>query len=108
MLFCPQQIIGLKRLQKSQNDLQTPIMTALKFSNAAKCVLRINLIILNIFIKFLDLSEVPICEVSISCDNLLCDGHGRPPNPVVLVHVYLPTENVWIKYAKTEVIEVCL
>ncbi|KAK6627289.1 hypothetical protein RUM44_009766 [Polyplax serrata] len=55
----------------------------------------------------LDPSEVPICEVSISCDNLLCDGHGRPPNPVVLVHVFLPIENVWIKYAKTEVITRC-
>ncbi|KAL0280261.1 UNVERIFIED_CONTAM: hypothetical protein PYX00_001605 [Menopon gallinae] len=52
----------------------------------------------------IDPSEVPICEVSISCDNLLCDGHGRPPNPVVVVHVFLPAENVWIKYAKTEVI----
>lgn len=57
-------------------------------------------------VSFSDPSEVPICEVSISCDNLLCDGHGRPPNPVVLVHVFLPNENVWIKYAKTEVITV--
>ncbi|KAL1130605.1 hypothetical protein AAG570_011850, partial [Ranatra chinensis] len=33
-----------------------------------------------------DPNELPICEVSLSCDNLLCDGHGRPPNPVIIVH----------------------
>ncbi|PSN35360.1 hypothetical protein C0J52_11509 [Blattella germanica] len=53
----------------------------------------------------LDPSELPLCEISLACDNLLCDGHGRPPNPVLVVHVYIPSENVWIKYAKTEVVE---
>ncbi|XP_054276724.1 inositol polyphosphate-4-phosphatase type I A-like [Macrosteles quadrilineatus] len=53
----------------------------------------------------LDPCELPLCEVSLSCDNLLCDGHGRPPNPVLLVHVYIPEERVLLKYAKTEVIE---
>lgn len=53
-----------------------------------------------------DPCELPLCEVSLSCDNLLCDGHGRPPNPVLLVNVYLPEDRVLLKYAKTEVIEV--
>ncbi|XP_021932968.1 type I inositol 3,4-bisphosphate 4-phosphatase isoform X2 [Zootermopsis nevadensis] len=52
-----------------------------------------------------DPSELPLCEISLACDNLLCDGHGRPPNPVLVVHVYIPTDAVWVKYAKTEVIE---
>ncbi|XP_069701186.1 inositol polyphosphate-4-phosphatase type I A isoform X3 [Periplaneta americana] len=53
----------------------------------------------------LDPSELPLCEISLACDNLLCDGHGRPPNPVLVVHVYIPADAVWIKYAKTEVVE---
>jgi hypothetical protein len=53
-----------------------------------------------------DPSELPLCEISLACDNLLCDGHGRPPNPVLIIHVYIPTDVVWIKYAKTEVVEV--
>lgn len=53
----------------------------------------------------LDPCELPICEISLSCDNLLCDGNGRPPNPVLLIHVFIPEEGVLIKYAKTEVIE---
>lgn len=53
-----------------------------------------------------DPSELPLCEISLACDNLLCDGHGRPPNPVLVVHVYIATDAVWIKYARTEVVEV--
>jgi inositol polyphosphate-4-phosphatase len=53
-----------------------------------------------------DPSELPLCEISLACDNLLCDGHGRPPNPVLIVHVYMAAEAVWIKYARTEVVEV--
>ncbi|KAJ9586081.1 hypothetical protein L9F63_020278, partial [Diploptera punctata] len=52
-----------------------------------------------------DPSELPLCEISLACDNLLCDGHGRPPNPVLVVHVYIPSDGVWIKYSKTEVVE---
>lgn len=53
-----------------------------------------------------DPCELPLCEISLSCDNLLCDGNGRPPNPVLLIHVFIPEEGVLIKYAKTEVMEV--
>lgn len=53
----------------------------------------------------LDINEVPLCETAISCDNLLCDGHGRPPNPSVVVQVSVPNRIGWIKYGKTEVIE---
>lgn len=49
---------------------------------------------------------MPICESAISCDNLLCDGHGRPPNPSVVVQVTAQNRIGWIKYGRTEVIEV--
>lgn len=49
---------------------------------------------------------MPICEVVISCDNLLCDGHGRPPNPTVIVQISEPNRLSWIRYGRTEVIEV--
>lgn len=54
----------------------------------------------------LDISEIPICESAISCDNLLCDGHGRPPNPSVVVQISEPSRTAWIRYGRTEVIEV--
>ncbi|XP_063239425.1 inositol polyphosphate-4-phosphatase type I A isoform X2 [Bacillus rossius redtenbacheri] len=53
----------------------------------------------------LDPSEVPLCEVTLSCDNLLCDGNGRPPNPVLIVHVCLQPDGVWAEYARTEVVQ---
>lgn len=57
--------------------------------------------------KFLlDITEIPICESAISCDNLLCDGNGRPPNPSVVVQVTAHNRAGWIKYGRTEVIEV--
>uniref|UniRef100_A0A2M3Z0D9 phosphatidylinositol-3,4-bisphosphate 4-phosphatase n=1 Tax=Anopheles braziliensis TaxID=58242 RepID=A0A2M3Z0D9_9DIPT len=57
--------------------------------------------------KEIDLNEVPICESVISCDNLLCDGNGKPPNPSVVVQVTSSNRSVsgWIKYGRTEVIE---
>ncbi|XP_035786576.1 inositol polyphosphate-4-phosphatase type I A-like isoform X1 [Anopheles albimanus] len=57
--------------------------------------------------KEIDLNEVPICESVISCDNLLCDGNGKPPNPSVVVQVTSSSRSVsgWIKYGRTEVIE---
>ena len=59
------------------------------------------------FTPFPDLNEVPICESAISCDNLLCDGNGKPPNPSVVVQVTSPSRTVgWIKYGRTEVVEV--
>lgn len=53
-----------------------------------------------------DIAEVPVCEAVISCDNLLCDGHGRPPNPTVIVQISEPNRLSWIRYGRTEVIEV--
>lgn len=55
-----------------------------------------------------DMSELPLCEVSLACDNLLCDAHGRQPNPTLVVHVYMPTARLWVQYARTEIIEVSL
>lgn len=56
----------------------------------------------------IDIGEIPICESAISCDNLLCDGHGRAPNPIVVVQVVAQNRNGWIKYSRTEVIEVSI
>ncbi|XP_026671555.1 type II inositol 3,4-bisphosphate 4-phosphatase isoform X3 [Ceratina calcarata] len=52
-----------------------------------------------------DPAEIPMCEISLACDNLLCDGHGRPPNPVLEVDVQAKNSKTWIKYARTEVVE---
>ncbi|XP_061943170.1 inositol polyphosphate-4-phosphatase type I A isoform X4 [Apis cerana] len=52
-----------------------------------------------------DPAEIPICEISLACDNLLCDGHGRPPNPVLEIDVQVKNSKTWIKYARTEVVE---
>ncbi|XP_024083803.1 type I inositol 3,4-bisphosphate 4-phosphatase isoform X2 [Cimex lectularius] len=53
----------------------------------------------------IDPAELPICEVSLSCDNLLCDGHGRPPSSLVTAHVFVPSAAVWLKYSNTEIIQ---
>lgn len=55
---------------------------------------------------FSDPAEVPMCEISLACDNLLCDGHGRPPTPVLEIDVQSKSSKTWIKYARTEVVEV--
>ncbi|XP_076248233.1 inositol polyphosphate-4-phosphatase type I A isoform X2 [Calliopsis andreniformis] len=52
-----------------------------------------------------DPAEIPMCEISLACDNLLCDGHGRPPNPVLEIDVQPKGSKTWIKYARTEVVE---
>ena len=49
--------------------------------------------------------EVPLVELSISCDNLLCDGHGRPPSPQTALE-YLDTRDlVWQRIGQTESVE---
>ncbi|KAK4877541.1 hypothetical protein RN001_010047 [Aquatica leii] len=53
----------------------------------------------------LDISELPLCEISLACDNLLCDGHGRPPNPTLVVDIYMSLAKVWVQYGRTEIIE---
>lgn len=52
-----------------------------------------------------DFAEVPICESVISCDNLICDAYGKPPNASIVVQV-TSSNGGWIKYGRTEVIEV--
>ncbi|XP_014208606.1 type I inositol 3,4-bisphosphate 4-phosphatase isoform X3 [Copidosoma floridanum] len=52
-----------------------------------------------------DPAEIPMCEISLACDNLLCDGHGRPPNPVLEVDVQTCHTKTWVKYGRTEVVE---
>lgn len=52
-----------------------------------------------------DINEIPICEASISCDNLLCDSNGKPPSPAIVLHVRNSHQDGWIKYGRTEIIE---
>ncbi|XP_025832000.1 type I inositol 3,4-bisphosphate 4-phosphatase isoform X2 [Agrilus planipennis] len=53
----------------------------------------------------LDVSEIPLCEISLACDNLLCDGHGRPPNPTLVIDVYMAANKCWVQYSRSEVVE---
>lgn len=55
----------------------------------------------------IDISEVPICETVISCDNLTCDAYGRPPNPSVVCELQIAGYPNWIRYCRTETIERC-
>jgi hypothetical protein len=59
----------------------------------------------NLF-RFKDFTEIPVCESAISCDNLVCDAHGKPPNPSIVVQVRMSQNGGWIKYGRTEVVEV--
>lgn len=52
------------------------------------------------------MSETPLCEISVSCDNLLCDSHGRAPTAKVVVHTRNFSSGPWLKYACTEMAEV--
>ncbi|XP_063633160.1 type II inositol 3,4-bisphosphate 4-phosphatase [Cydia splendana] len=53
-----------------------------------------------------DMNEVPLCELALSCDNLLCDTHGRPPSPLVVLYVRYP-KGLCVRYGTTEVVEPC-
>ncbi|CAH1647474.1 unnamed protein product [Spodoptera littoralis] len=53
-----------------------------------------------------DMNEVPLCELALSCDNLLCDTHGRPPSPLVIIYVK-NDKGLCIKYGATEIVETC-
>lgn len=56
-----------------------------------------------------ELSELPMCETAISCDNLPLDGFGRPPNPRVICSVLHATQDttgiLWHQHARTELLE---
>lgn len=51
------------------------------------------------------MNEIPLCELALSCDNLLCDAHGRPPSPVVVVYVTY-NKGLCVRYSSTEVVDV--
>lgn len=51
------------------------------------------------------MNEVPLCELALSCDNLLCDAHGRPPSPLIVIYVKY-SKGLCIKYGTTEIVEV--
>ena len=47
-----------------------------------------------------------LLETGLACDNLPCDGLGRPPSPRILIYLRNPTEAEWRLYANTEIVEV--
>lgn len=51
------------------------------------------------------MNEVPLCELALSCDNLLCDAHGRPPSPMIVIYVRYP-KGLSVRYGATETVEV--
>lgn len=60
-------------------------------------------------VELSELSELPICETAISCDNLPVDSFGRSPNPRVICNVLHPGQHsggcLWQQHARTEVLE---
>ncbi|KAL0902147.1 hypothetical protein ABMA27_000089 [Loxostege sticticalis] len=54
----------------------------------------------------IDMNEVPLCELALSCDNLLCDAHGRPPSPMIVIYVRYP-KGLSVRYGATETVETC-
>ena len=59
-----------------------------------------------IFSLISDVNTPPFLEMSLSCDNLRCDGDGQLPSPRISVHVMNPPQNNWILYAQADVMEV--
>ncbi len=57
-----------------------------------------------------DPCETPLLELSMSCDNLLCDALGRAPSARVVIHARNNTgpasSHHWRRIAQTEVVEV--
>ena len=47
-----------------------------------------------------------LLEASLACDNLPCDGLGRPPSPRVLIYLRNSPDSDWRLYANTEIVEV--
>uniref|UniRef100_T1IR47 PH domain-containing protein n=1 Tax=Strigamia maritima TaxID=126957 RepID=T1IR47_STRMM len=53
----------------------------------------------------LDSSDESFLEMSLSCDNLMCDGNGTAPNPMLIVGVMTAPEIQWSTYSQSEIIE---
>lgn len=51
------------------------------------------------------MNEVPLCELALSCDNLLCDTHGRPPSPLIVIYVKYD-KGLCVRYGATEIVDV--
>lgn len=49
-----------------------------------------------------------LLEAGLACDNLPCDGLGRPPSPRVLVYLRNSADAEWRPYASTEIVEVTI
>ncbi|XP_048488558.1 inositol polyphosphate-4-phosphatase type I A-like [Plutella xylostella] len=54
----------------------------------------------------LDMNEIPLCELALSCDNLLCDSHGRPPSPMIAVNITF-AKGLCVRYGNTEIVDTC-
>ena len=51
--------------------------------------------------------EVPITELTLSCDNLRCDGHGWPPSPQASLEFLDVVSMAWKVVGATEIVEEC-
>ncbi|XP_015929967.1 inositol polyphosphate-4-phosphatase type I A [Parasteatoda tepidariorum] len=47
----------------------------------------------------------PFMELSLSCDNLMCDGDGLPPSPYISVCINNLPSTKWTKFTQTEIVE---
>ncbi|KAG8198212.1 hypothetical protein JTE90_015309 [Oedothorax gibbosus] len=47
----------------------------------------------------------PFMELSLSCDNLMCDGDGQPPNPFISVSINTLPSLKWSRFTQTEIVE---
>lgn len=54
-----------------------------------------------------DSSDEPFLEMSLACDNLICDGDGTPPNPMLIILLMTPPDTQWQQYMRTEILERC-
>lgn len=51
--------------------------------------------------------EVAVMELTLSCDNLRCDGHGWPPSPQASLEVLDKSSMSWKSVGQTENVEEC-
>uniref|UniRef100_A0A6M2DE89 phosphatidylinositol-3,4-bisphosphate 4-phosphatase n=1 Tax=Xenopsylla cheopis TaxID=163159 RepID=A0A6M2DE89_XENCH len=95
------QSASYKCMRTKLHNLQAQIQNHSK-GNSASRTLELK-IWRNKKVTSVDLYETPLCEVCMNCDNLLCDGHGRPPS--VFIELRVLTSGLWIKYGRTEIIQ---
>lgn len=54
-----------------------------------------------------DAGELPYLELSVSCDNLRCDGNGWPPSTRAVLYQRTPPSGLWLAAGGTECVPHC-